>query len=327
MNMMMNRKLASILFCVLGLLMTTCGHENILAPGGATMVLSANPLSIPADGASTAEISAIVQDSSGQALNGTTVYFTTTLGTITDKAKVENGIANAVLTAGEDEGTATVRAVSGVLSDSIQIIIGFQNVSIFLTANPPEIRADGIDSSRIEAFVTEQKGLIPDGTDVFFTTTLGTITSSAKTHSGLAVAMLTSGVVEGDATVTAIVRNTSQPITVSVGIPVSNITLSINPSTFEVDTAEAQTHVASIIATVWNAAGIPIVNKPVVISSDKGQLDSGGSVQKTNANGQVTDTFRITIAVPQGTSQSVRITATSGSISVVGTVTIINKGG
>lgn len=305
---------------------SSCGHDDLLAPSGATLILTANPMSIPADGESTSEIQAIVQDSTGQALNGIVIYFSTTLGSITEKAEVENGIANAILTAGNDEGTATVRAFSGGLFDSLQVAIGFQSVNIFLTANPSEIPARLDTSSRIEAYITEEKGVVPNGTEVFFSTTLGTITPNAVTTNGLATATLTPGLVEGTATVTAIVRNTADSINVTIGIPVSTITLNANPSTFEVSTSEAQTHISSITVTVWDASGNPIENKPVVITSDRGQLDSGGAVQKTDSNGQVTDTFRITIAVPQGTSQSVRITATSGSISATTTITIINKG-
>jgi len=326
MNVMRSRSIIPVIALFLVLSASSCGHEDVNAPGGATMLVSANPLSIPADGSSTAIIEAIVQDSSGNALNGTAVYFTTSLGTITQKAIVENGIARATLTAGNSEGTATVKAVTGVLSDSVQIYIGFQNVSIFLTANPTEIPADEQSTSIIQAYVTEEKGVVPDNTEVFFSTTRGTITSYAVTIDGLASATLTSGLTEGTAVVTAIVINTSQTTDVSIGIPVSTIFLDVNPSTFEVVTADPQTHTAHVTATVWNAAGTPIENKPVVITSDKGQLESGGTVQKTNENGQVTDTFSITIAVPQGTSQTVRITAISGSISASANITITNTG-
>lgn len=317
----------SLLALLLILTFTSCGDEDPLAPTGATLIISVNPPSIPADGVSTAEIEVIMQDSTGHPLSGNVVFFTTTLGSINESATVEDGIARATLTAGTEEGTATIRAFSGNLSDSAQVTIGFQNLSIFLTANPPEIPADGVSTSTIEAYVTEEKGIVPDGTSVAFTTTLGTITPNSQTASGRAVATLTSGVKEETATVTAIVRNVSESIDVTIGIPVSNITLSVNPSTFEVDTADPQTHVAGVTATVWDAAGNPINNKSVILSSDLGTLDSGGAVQKTNQNGQVTDTFRITIAVPLGTSQSVRITATSGSISTTAALTIINTGG
>jgi len=315
-----------IAFSLTMFFISSCSNEDILAPNNATLTLIANPTSIPADDSSTSTIEAVLQDSNGRSLNGFTIYFTTTLGTITDKATVEDGFARATLTSGNEEGTATVRAYSGSLSDSVQVNIGFQDINIFLTANPPEIPADGISISQIEAFVTEQRGIVPDGTDVFFTTTLGSITSQAETQSGLASVTLTSGITEGTATITAIVSNTSQTIDMSIGIPVSNITLTANPSTFEVQTADTQTHVSEITATVWDAAGVPIENKAVIITSDRGQLDSGGTVQKTDANGQVQDTIRITIAVPQGTSQSVTVTATSGSISATTTITIINQG-
>jgi len=315
-----------ILISLVLLSFNSCGDEDLLAPSDATIMLVANPGSIPADGISTATIEAIIQDSDGKPFNGITIYFLTTLGTITDKATVEDGIARATLTAGEEEGTATIMAFSGALSDSIQVFIGLQNVNILLTANTPEIPADGISTAQIEAFVTEEKGIVPDGTEVYFTTSLGAITSQIQTQSGLASATLTSGIVEGTATITSIVRNTSQTIDMSIGIPVSNITITSSSSTFEVDTADSQTHEADIVATVWNAAGVPIENKAVIFTSDRGQLASGGAVQKTDTNGQVTDSIDITIAVPQGTSQSVTITATSGAISASTTITIINQG-
>ena len=307
-------------------LLISCSEEDIVAPGGATLTLVANPSSIPADGNSTATIDAVLQGSGGEAIQGVTIYFTTTLGTITEKATTEDGKAQVVLTAGTDEGNATITAFSGSLKETLQVYIGFQDITILLTANPPEIPADGVSTSDIGAFVTEQKGVVPDGTEVFFTTTLGTIAAMAETQSGLATATLTSGIVEGTATITAIVSNTSQTTTMSIGIPVSNITLSASPSTFEVATADLQTHLSDIPATVWDGAGLPIENKSVIITSDLGQLASGGTAIKTDENGQVQDSFSITIAVPQGTSQSVKITATSGDISTTITITITNTG-
>lgn len=327
MNAVRERVVIPLAVLFLALSVGSCGHEDVNAPTGASLVLVANPLSIPADGESIVDIRAIVQDSTGQSLNGVLVYFSTTLGSITERSTVQNGVARATLTAGSQEGTASVTAISGTLSDSIQVIIGFQDINIFLTSNPPEIPADGVSTAAIQAFVTEVKGIVPDGTEVFFTTTLGSITSQSTTTDGLATATLTAGAIEGDATVTAIVRNTSETTTVAVGIPVANIILSVNPSIVEVDSAATQTHEADVRATVWNAAGVPIENKAVIITSDRGQLDSGGAVQKTDENGQVTDVFRITVAVPLGSSESARITATSGSISATATFTIINTGG
>jgi hypothetical protein len=249
-------KLDWLTLLVFGLVFSgiSCGDEEILAPNTATLVLVVNPSSIPADGASTATVEAILQDGEGNAVHGVTVFFTTTLGTITEKAETEDGIARAVLTAGIQEGTATIQAFSGALNDTAQIIIGFQNLTILLTANPTEIPADGNSTSRIDALVTEEKGIVPDGTKVFFTTSLGTIEPQAETQDGRAIATLTSGFIEGTATITSVVSNTSQTTTMAIGIPVSNITLSASPSTFEVDNAETQTHVSDITVTVWNAA-------------------------------------------------------------------------
>ena len=317
---------ASLLPLAVILSLLSCSNEDILAPTTATLSLVVNPSSMPADGQSTAEIEAILQDESGSAIHGVTIYFSTTLGTITEKAKTEDGIARVVLTAGTIEGTATIRAFSGSLSDTAQLVLGFENLTILMTANPFEIPADGVSTSRIDALVTDDRGIAPDGTLALFTTDLGTIDAQATTVGGRATATLTAGLIEGTATITAVVSNVSQTTTMSVGIPVSNITLDASPSTIEVSDAQTQTHTVDIVATVWNAAGVTIENKSVVLTTDLGTLDSQGAVQRTDANGQVTDRLEVTVAVPQGTSELVRVTATSGSISATTTITIINQG-
>jgi hypothetical protein len=305
------------------LISLSCGDEDILAPSTATLSLSVNPGNIPADGSSTATIQAILQDSEGKALDGYTVYFTTTLGTITEKAEVVDGIARATLTAGNLEGTATIRAFSGTLSDTVQVNIGFQDVSIFLTANPPEIPANGEDTALIEAFVTEQGGIVPDGTDVFFTTTLGSITTQAETQNGRASATLTAGFTEGTATITAIVSNTSQTITMDIGIEIRNITLIATPDEHAYDSTKTS-YRSEIKAIVWDEVGAPIEDKAVVFSSDEGLFDLGSVVLWTDTNGQVTDSLEIDIVVSENQTEIITITAISGETSTSTTIKIIN---
>ncbi len=77
-----------------------------------TLTLTANPTTIPPDGTSPSIITATVLDSTGIPVpDGTTVTFSTTLGTITPSATTTGGTATATLTS-TTSGTATVRAIA-----------------------------------------------------------------------------------------------------------------------------------------------------------------------------------------------------------------------
>ena len=94
-------------------LVAACHKSPLFAPTGATITLSANSLILPLNGAT--EISATVVESGGAAVsNGTTVTFTTTLGSFVSNTATTNG-GRAVVTfnAGTQSGTATVTAFSG----------------------------------------------------------------------------------------------------------------------------------------------------------------------------------------------------------------------
>ncbi len=80
--------------------------------------------------------------------------------------------------------------------------------TISLTANPPAIVADGISTSTITATVRSVSGHpVADGTEVVFTTTLGTLNGNGvyatTTQFGAAVAILTAPTTDGVARVTA----------------------------------------------------------------------------------------------------------------------------
>lgn len=90
------------------------------AGGQASVAVSATPDVIYADGKSTTVITATVRDGGGKiAPDGTSVRFTTTLGTLTpDTATTASGVARVSLTAPSQEGRATVTAAAfGISSD------------------------------------------------------------------------------------------------------------------------------------------------------------------------------------------------------------------
>ena len=90
-----------------------CDKVPLLAPTGSAITLSANSSTVPTNG--TVGLTAYVTESSGTPVqNGTTVRFTTTLGTVTPiEAQTTNGVAVATFNAGASSGVATIHALSG----------------------------------------------------------------------------------------------------------------------------------------------------------------------------------------------------------------------
>ena len=102
---------AALLLLLLALLMPL---RPGLAAGQASITLAAAPDVIYADGRSSTVITATVQDSGGHAApDGTSVRFTTTLGTLTpDTASTTSGVARVSLTSVSTAGTARVTATA-----------------------------------------------------------------------------------------------------------------------------------------------------------------------------------------------------------------------
>ena len=93
--------------------MVACDKLPLLAPSGSTVTLSSNSTIVQANGA--AEIRATVLESSGTPVqNGTTVTFSTNLGTMSPgDARTFNGVAIAQFVPNGQSGTAKIVATSG----------------------------------------------------------------------------------------------------------------------------------------------------------------------------------------------------------------------
>lgn len=112
--------------CVLvALVGAGCDESPLLAPTGSTMVLVVTPQVVPLGGS--AEVTALVTKSSGQAASdGTTVYFSSSLGDITPReTETKSGRATVRFVAGTASGTAVVRAYSGSIEATpLEIVVG-----------------------------------------------------------------------------------------------------------------------------------------------------------------------------------------------------------
>lgn len=105
--------------------LTACDTLPLLAPTGSTIVLIASDPVIPLNGDST--ITASVTEPAGTpARNGTSVTFSTTLGTLEpQEATSQDGRVTARLHAGNQSGTAMVTAFSGsTTSEAISVTFG-----------------------------------------------------------------------------------------------------------------------------------------------------------------------------------------------------------
>ncbi len=109
---------------LLAALLPACGQAIITAPVGSTMAISVNPPFIAAQG-DAAIVSVLVIEPAGTPVpDGTVIQFFTTLGTIQEQAKTNDGVARVNLISDSRSGTAKVTAFSGPATISADVIIG-----------------------------------------------------------------------------------------------------------------------------------------------------------------------------------------------------------
>jgi len=97
-----------------------------------SILLSADPTGIPADGFSTSTINASVWDGEDRIWLGPAVNFSTDLGEINASALIVNGTATAILTAGTESGVATITAEAN-LGGEICLVTNTTTVNFTVT--------------------------------------------------------------------------------------------------------------------------------------------------------------------------------------------------
>ncbi|MBI4727273.1 Ig-like domain-containing protein [candidate division TA06 bacterium] len=172
-----------------------------------TVAVSASSSSIVANGTSSTTITALVKDNAGYPVpDGTPVTFNSSAGSITPSSATKDGSATATLTSSSTPASASVTATAGsITSASITVnFIAGEAATITITATRDSLVAGSAQIDTIRATVRDGSGnLVPDGVVVNFATTLGSITNSTTTVSGVATAYLTPGTVAGNAVITA----------------------------------------------------------------------------------------------------------------------------
>jgi hypothetical protein len=190
--------------------------------------------------------------------------------------------------------------------------------TLTISANPMTIPTVGGQSTiTVIGFrsAADGGGTLPNGTQIFFSTTLGVIEERVTMQSGVARATLRSNGRAGTATVIAS-SGTGVTLSPSAGVDVLigggdglRIVLTANPTT-----VTAPDFTSELVATVFDADNNPLRDVPVNFTTTAGSLASRGSIVRTNANGQATD--RLTLA----NESSATVTASSGAATATVTV-------
>ena len=333
--------LITILLICVSLLSVSCGGGSGGGGGGtapgmtASITLSVSPDSIPANGASSLAITATLKDSTGIAVDkGMDLEFSTTLGTFPNESSSyststpdDRGTVTVSLIAGTTEGTARITVKSNNVTQTYDVEFTVQVVgSVTVTSESPQLLANGVAQTEISATVKDTSNHnMPDGTTVYFSTDLGTLSASSATiTNGQATVTLTSSTLAGIATITATAASVSGDTAVTF-IPgdVGAISLTATPNNL---TADGMSQ-SSIVATVTDAYGNLVVDGQSVgfsLTSVTGALSAPAAPTR---NGVATVTY--TAATSQGTetvsAKANGITATANIIlinQVVGSVTV-----
>lgn len=290
---------------------TACDKVPLGAPTNATITVNATTRAIPMGGS--VEISAFVVEGGGTPVqNGTTVRFTTNLGTVEPAdAQTSNGIATTTLRAGNASGVAQVRATSGAAgggagnTNLIEISIGAAAASNVTVSAAPSTVPPGGGTTTITAAVLDAAGNRVRGVPVLFTTTAGTLSSSTETtsDSGEASVQLTTTVA---ATVTARLTGGAVTGTVSVAVAVPNsIAVSLSSATVTAGTP--------VTLTVTPTVGSGNSASRVTISWGDGATDDLGIVPNARSVSHV-----------YSTPGSYAITATGSTGEIASTVVTVS---
>jgi len=285
----------------------------------ASILVSAEPASITADGKSTSTLTATVKDANGDPMRGVAVDWTTTAGTLAENSTTTDrtGKATVMLTSAIEPGTATVTAKSGPANGSADVaFVAGDAASVSVVANPTSIVANGSSTSALTATVKDASGNPVPGATVTWTTSAGSITAASTTDaSGVATATLTSSTTAGTATVTA-KAGTAQgtaSVTFTVG-PAASVSVSANPTSIPANGSST----SALTATVRDAYGNLVPGTVVTWTTSAGTVVASST---TNASGVATST--LTSSTTAGTAT---VTAKAGTAQGTASVTFTATG-
>ncbi len=138
----------------------SCGQALLTAPVGATLTININPPFIAAHG-DVAIVSVFVLEPAGTPVpDGTVVQFFTTLGTIDEQGKTNDGVARVNLRSDARSGTARVTVFSGPATATSEVVVGATRPSrvLFDLIDPRIDLASGRNTASFRVTVLDANG-------------------------------------------------------------------------------------------------------------------------------------------------------------------------
>jgi len=219
--------------------------------------------------------------------------------------------------------TASIAALLavGTACDSVDPVAPEGSV-LTISVSPTFIQLQG--SATVTVIARESNGQpVNRGSEVFFSTTLGTIDQMARTDDdGVAIATLRGDGRAGTATITATSGAASAAISdpIQIGAFAALISLQVTPTIVLEDGAELD-----LLALVRDDTGVLLGNAVVNFGTEFGILGSGGAGIVTNPRGEARDTLLVSAADVVAAGNSFLVTATTageGGVEVSATFSV-----
>ena len=207
---------------------------------------------------------------------------------------------------------------------------GGNTAVITLLSDGVTMPADGKSSVAIGATLQDSAGeVVAKGTTVTFVTTLGTFANGETTYeaktlddTGVVIAALKAGLVQGTAEVTVTSNGVSQAISIELtgeggAAAPSSLSLATDKTAVQANNSDS----ATITATVLDANKAWVQGTTVVFSADGGSISSSSAA--TDANGQAEIVFRSVSDDPS--NRTVTITAEAADLSTLIPIRIVGS--
>jgi len=303
----------------------------------AVIGLAVDPNKIPADGFSSAVITATLKDSNGLLVgDGIDVMLSTSLG------RFNNNQNSIIVTTDNGEGTVLVSLIAGTTAGIANIVCSSNGVTqktaiqighlpvaaIDLSVTPNKIPADGQASALVKAILTDSGGNpVGDGAIVTITTSLGSFTNNQTSitlttdSSGTVSVSLIGGTTPGVATIACSSNLIIQIAQLQIGdLPTAYIELTADPGMLLADGYS----ISIITATLTDISGQPVVKGTAVTFFATPGLTKFSNGETTLTTVTPDDTGVVSVVIIAGNQSGLEtITATSSGVSKSITIKIV----
>jgi hypothetical protein len=280
-----------------------------VVPGGpgataSSIALTSSTASIPSDGSSSADITALVRDTNNNAMTGVAVTFSASAGAlvVSQGTTDASGVAKASLSAASAAaGTAiTITATGGGVTKTMTVNVANTQQTVSVVTSSPQIASDGTKPATITALVRGANNQLLPGVTVTFQASSGglAVQNAVTDAAGAAIATLSAA---GDPT------NRTITVTASAGASTSNVTVDVTGTKLTVTGAAnlvlGSTSVYDVALVDSGNNGIP--GRAVAVSTTLNNPLTPAATVTTDSTGHAL----VTIAANTAGSEALKATA------------------